>query len=261
MYKNNYIISLIFALFMISGLRADDDFNDEETEKRSRQSDVQDQMSTFKANVSKNAGDKQIKENESDRRSDFYRNRRSNSYQFNRNNKGKLTNSTAYNNFNNGSNTANINYDTTPYNRNRGYNKPAQPAPIVNDINPNLKDFRTGLSYGTLKILSTLPSCDQQTLLNYRRLLRNPLIRLQFYRDLYQWKQRNYVDGCGEGMVKIGHRERAILLRDPYFREKIELLMARQPIGAALRGPLHYPTDIGATTQPLDPVLILNKSY
>lgn len=259
MDKYNLITTLILVLYMISGLRGEDDVNDgvssRLTERSNRQSDIKDQKSTTKTNISENTGDGQIKQNVSDKRSDYHDNRSYNNSQYNRNNNGYNSRGAAYNYGNNRGNNENINYDrnrigydNSPYKGNRGYDNPPPPAwsspPLARSVNPNLKEFRTGLSFGTLKILSTLPNCDQQTLLNYHHLLRNPTIRLQFYRDLYQINQRNYLDGCGEGMVRVGHRERAILLRDPYFRKKVEILMTRQPIGAAIRGPVRYPNDI-----------------
>ena len=259
---------------MISGLKGEDDVSDEvssrQTEISNRQSDIEDQKSITKANLSENSGDGQIKQNVND----YHNNRSSNINQNNRNNNSYNSRGAAYNNISNRSNNNNIKYDrnrigydNSSYNGNRGYNNPpppvrrawSPPPPLSSDVNPNLKDFGTGLSFGTLKILSTLPNCDQQTLLNYRRLLRNPSIRLQFYRDLYQLKQHNYLDGCGEGTVRIGYRERAILLRDPYFRKKVEILMSRQPIGAAIRGPVYYPNDIDVSPQQIDPILTLNK--
>lgn len=105
------------------------------------------------------------------------------------------------------------------------------------------RDDRTGLAFSTLNRLSTLPTCLQKTLLNYRTLLRNPKLRLQFFRDLYQRQQKDYLDACGEGMVEIGARERRILLGDRYFRRQVEFMMRKKSIGAAIRGPVSYSSD------------------
>lgn len=128
-------------------------------------------------------------------------------------------------------------------------------------------DRKTGLSRGTLQMLARLSHCKRQLLLNYRRLLRSPVIRLQFYRDLYQRHQAEYVaTGCGEGgdeKVKLGFKERAMLLGDPFFRAKVEKLMrGRQPVGVAINGPVRYPNDIVMdNTQPPQNVLAVTKVY
>ena len=133
---------------------------------------------------------------------------------------------------------------------------------------PETIDPQTGLSLATLRILARFSPCKRQLLLNYRRLLRSPTIRLQFYRDLYQRHQSKYVkSGCGagdgDGRVKLGYRERAVLLGDPAFRARVEKLMRRrQPIGVAINGPVRYPSDIAMNnTQPPQNFLTITKQY
>ena len=113
---------------------------------------------------------------------------------------------------------------------------------LEDDLDPNIRDSRTGLSLQTLRQISNLPTCTQQTLTNYRRLLKKPSIRLQFYRDLYQRHQFNNLDECAEGSVRIGYRERNILMDDPYFRRHVEFMMKKQPISAAISGPIDNQT-------------------
>lgn len=124
------------------------------------------------------------------------------------------------------------------YNNNNKYkNIPTAQSEIKHrNNNADIKDYNTGLSFGTVELISRLPACKRQTLLNYRRLLRNPSIRRQFYRDLYQRHQFDLVDGCSEGNVRIGYKERAVLLNDPFFRKRIGKLMRRRSIESAIRG-------------------------
>ena len=127
-------------------------------------------------------------------------------------------------------------------------------------------DPKTGLSVGTLRLLARISPCKRQLLLDHRRLLRSPTIRLQFYRDLYQRHQFEHVAaGCGEGdgRVKLGFKERAVLLGDPFFRAKVKKLMrGRQPIGVAINGPVRYPNDIVLdNTQPRQNILTITKQY
>lgn len=155
-------------------------------------------------------------------------------------------------------NTNTTNYNRNTYNNNNNYNSPRQDFEAV--------DPETGLTFGTLRLLSRLSPCKRQLLTNYRRLLRSPTIRLQFYRDLYQRHQSERVrTGCGEGdgTVKLGYRERAVLLGDPGFRARVEKMMRRrQPIGVALNGPVRYPNDIIMdNTQPTQNVLTISKQY
>lgn len=265
MDKYIFIITLIFFVFLLNRVKAEDD-DEVDDDSISSKSDG-DSKATIKTDVSGSARDGQIQQSSSE-------NRNNNANNLSSTNDTNVSRNQVRNNTVNSSNSGSYNHNNNGNNSNNNGNSqssqpriPAQsssfvaPSPVNNDVDPNMKDFRTGLSFGTLKILSQLPNCDQQTLLNYRRLLRTPSIRLQFYRDFYQLSQKNYVDGCGEGMVRIGHRERAILLRDPYFRKKVEKLMSRQPIGAAIRGPVHYPNDIGAGQQQGAKVLTLSKQY
>lgn len=281
MHKYIFITTLIFFIFVFIRVKADDD-EDEDT--GSSKGDYRDSKATLKADVAGSTGDGQAQQNAADHRSnnsnnssissDVNNNRdqarnnapsNSNYGSYNQNN-NRYSDTSRPNNYNPAFRNVANNYGNIPRPQPRPTIQPSwpsapAPAPVSNDLDPNMKDFRTGLSFGTLKMLSKLPTCDQQALLNYRRLLRTPSIRLQFYRDLYQLRQGNYVDGCGEGMVRIGHRERAILLSDPFFRKKVERLMRRQPIGAAIRAPVHYPNDIGADQQQGAKVLTLNKQY
>lgn len=280
MHKYIFIITLIFFIFVFIRVKADDD--DDDDDNGSSRSEYRDSKSTVKTDISSNTGDGQIQQSANDYRnnnsnnssttSDVNNNRdqarnndlnNSNYGSYNQNNnRYSDTNRTNNNSYSNGNSVNNSVIMQRPQPRPTNQPPwPSAPPPVSNDVDPNMKDFRTGLSFRTLKILSKLSNCEQHTLLNYRRLLRTPEIRLQFYRDLYQLRQRNYVDGCGEGMVRIGHRERAILLSDPYFRKKIERLMSRQPIGAAIRGPIQYPNDIGAGQQQGARVLTLSKQY
>lgn len=128
-------------------------------------------------------------------------------------------------------------------------------------IHPN-----NGLSSSTINLISRYPPCKRQFLLNYNRLLRSPNIRLQFYRDLYQLNQSELIpNDCGEGVekVKLGFRERAVLLKDPFFRAKVEKLMRkRQPIGLAISGPIKYPNDILLDNNvPAKNILTISKQY
>ena len=256
----------------------DDSYSNRQAQRGDRESNIEDTRNTTKTEISENTEDGQ----RSDNRNNFDDNRSYNSNRDNRNNNGYKTRDTVHgdrsnyqNHYSNDRDSNNFSYNSRGnYNGNRGYNNMPLPAKMSlaapppsptpggpNDVDPYLRDPQTGLSFGTVRILSRLPKCDQQTLLNYRRLLRTPSIRLQFYRDLYQMRQRNYVDGCGEGMVRIGHRERAILLHDPYFKKKVERLMALQPVGAAIREPVRYPNDIGAPLQQEAKTLTLSKQY
>ena len=190
------------------------------------------------------------------------------------NNSSDANNSTDSNtNSNNNSSTRNtnipvnnpvrkINRNTnTNYNNSSTYNNYNSPRQDYEAIDPE-----TGLTFGTLRILSRLSPCKRQLLTNYRRLLRSPTIRLQFYRDLYQRHQSERVrTGCGDGdgTVKLGYRERAVLLGDPGFRARVEKMMRqRQPVGVALNGPVRYPNDIVMdNTQPTQNVLTISKQY
>ena len=109
--------------------------------------------------------------------------------------------------------------------------------PNISEINPsnlnpmdmalNIKEPITGLAVGTFKfIMSVVPPCKQAALINYKKLMENPVIRTQFFKDLYQRKQRNKLDGCsadGTGkIVDLNYNDREILLRDPFFRLYLE---------------------------------------
>lgn len=157
-------------------------------------------------------------------------------------------------------NTFNSNSETkrgSSANQNTNFSAPLE--------DPGAIDPKTGLSLGTLQIIYGLSPCKRQLLINYRRLLRSPTIRLQFYRDLYQRYQAEHVaTGCGEGGEKImlGFKERAVLLGDPFFRAKVKKLMRRQPMGVAINGPSRYPNDITMdNTQPLQNTLTITKQY
>lgn len=136
-------------------------------------------------------------------------------------------------------------------NANSGINKSSFGYGIENRRRPNpvpkgpaVVDRRSGLLLATVRRIKSLSPCKRQFLLNCNRLLRSPNIRLQFYRDLFQRLQSELIPTqCGEGdeSVKLGFRERAVLLNDPCFRAKVEHLMKRQPIGLAIRGPKANP--------------------
>ena len=73
---------------------------------------------------------------------------------------------------------------------------------------------------------------EQNVLLNYRHLLQRPAVRMQFFRDLYQREQKNAVRGCGE----LLYRDRAMLLRDPYFRREVyKMMKKRSSMSAAIQ--------------------------
>lgn len=182
----------------------------------------------------------------------------------NKSSKSKLIRTNSYNdsskNSRNTSNTQNNsrshinnkNNGSSNYNQNIRNTRNIHRKPDINNNNPadrtidDVRDDQTGLSYRTVRIISTLPPCQNKLLINYRRLLRSPDIRLQFFRDLYQLKQKNYLEGCegDDAMIEIGSRERRILMKDKYFRRQVEFLMSKRAVGAAIRGPTHYPNDI-----------------
>lgn len=105
------------------------------------------------------------------------------------------------------------------------------------DMALNIKEPITGLAVGTFKfIMSVIPPCKQPALINYKKLMENPVIRTQFFKDLYQRKQRNKLDGCADGtgeIVHLNYNDREILLRDPFFRLYLETLMAKESINPA----------------------------
>jgi hypothetical protein len=116
-------------------------------------------------------------------------------------------------------------YGERPYDYSRANDSPRHGIAGV-------RDSSTGLSLGTVNLISRLPRCKQNVLLNYRHLLQRPAVRMQFFRDLYQREQKNAVRGCGE----LLYRDRAMLLRDPYFRRQVyKMMKKRSSMSAAIQ--------------------------
>lgn len=271
---------LLLNLFVAVRAEDDDDFNMDNSDDSTRRRD--DDVEKDRSNNLKN---------NYERADNDLNNQLSNDSTSNNNNNSPTNstyNNTNYNNDNNNNNNSNNRYnryDNSNRLNNRSDRGIRNNASYRNDnninyprdnrqanytsnyddggIDLNLRNPRTGLSYKTTQNISKYPSCTQNVLLDYRQLLRNPTIRLQFFRDLYQMKQSNEVDGCSDGTVDIGFKERRVLLRDPYFRKHVEFLMKKKPIGAVIRGPVAMNNDVGGNNAVIAPpgtrILTINR--